>query len=299
MNITTIGGHARRWLDQGTRGRVAAVFDDGCYLRHRRQPLLCLMSRKRSPGPINLLYADEDWDCRDAVRVGDRWECGTNVLRVGDASFRFHRAATWRAPAGALDWTPRRLEEGLRRVADASESADTGILLPLALNRRARRPAPLEARIARRARLGVDAFREWLADSLTEQPRAVEIPQDAEALLGLGPGLTPAGDDFVVGMLVALHGLQLEATAEVLAAWVKRKAGARTNEISVAHLLAACDGEASAPVHAVLNALIEPDQPDLGERVHALAALGHSSGWDALGGVLTVCEARTLRREVP
>lgn len=299
MDITTIGGQARRWLDHGTRGRVAAVFDDGCYLRHRRQPLLCLMSRKRSPGPINLLYAEDDRDWRGAVRIGDHWECGANVLRVGDTSFRFHRAATWRAPVGALDWKPGQLEEGLRRVADASESVDTGILLPLALNRQPRGPAPLQDRIARRARLGVDAFRGWLADSLREPPRAVQIPSDAEALLGLGPGLTPAGDDFVVGMLVALHGLRLTTTAKVLAAWVKRKAAARTNEISVAHLLAACSGEASAPVHAVLNALMQPDQAELSERVHALAGLGHSSGWDALGGVITVCGAGTPGWKVP
>ena len=90
--------------------------------------------------------------------------------------------------------------------------------------------------------------------------------------------------------------LGVKRTSKALAA---SEAMGHTSWLLVAGLLAACSGEASAPVHAVLNALMQPDQAELSERVHALAGLGHSSGWDALGGVITVCGAGTPGWKVP
>jgi hypothetical protein len=289
MNITMIGGHARRWLEGSAGGRVAAVFEHGCYLGQGRGPMLFLASRKRNPGPLSLLHAGDDWECRAAVKVGDRWRCDASALQVGDARFGLDGAAIWVAPDSIGDWTPRRIEEGMRLAAELVDDVDTGILMPLVLERRSRGATPLESRLAARAAPAIRALRRWLSESLEARARTLEVPDDAGALLGLGPGLTPAGDDFVIGMLIALHGLRLEGIAGVLADWVRRNAPTRTNEISMSHLLAACEGQASAPLHAALNALASANRPQLRHSVRQLAGLGHSSGWDAFSGVLTVC----------
>ncbi len=290
MNITTIGSHARRMLGQNARGRVAAVFEHGCYLRHESLPLLCLMPQNRSPGPINLLYADDGWDGRRVMKVDDQWECRGSALQVGNVRFLFDRAAIWRARGSAPDWSPCDLAEGLKHAADSIPFANTGVLLPLVLNRHNPGRAPHQAHLAKRAQLGIGALRRWLAKSLKQRAHTVEIPDEGEVLIGLGHGLTPAGDDFIVGMLVALYGLQFEGVARALAAWVRRKTEFLTNEISASHLLVACDGGASAPVHDSLDLLTHPKQPGLSECMAALAKLGHSSGWDAFSGVLAVCQ---------
>ncbi len=108
---------------------------------------------------------------------------------------------------------------------------------------------------------------------------------------------------------------KLDAAADRLADWIKRRAPALTNDISLAHLSAACDGEGLEPVHRALNAILEngengvrdlflmrrsekPVKPSL-TRFSALArlgAVGHSSGWDAFSGVLAVVESWQRQR---
>jgi hypothetical protein len=116
-----------------------------------------------------------------------------------------------------------------------------------------------------------------------------------ERLLGLGPGLTPSGDDLIGGALVALHALGYPELADRLAVALLPAARERTNAISLAHLAAAADGEGSAALHEALGALSAPGTPGLGERLRAVDAIGHSSGWDALAGA-TLVAAVVARR---
>jgi hypothetical protein len=131
--------------------------------------------------------------------------------------------------------------------------------------------------LAEHAAPALDALDEWLRHGLA-------VPNQAEALIGLGPGLTPSGDDYLGGMLVALHALAREQRAQVLWRWLQPRLAARTSAISAAHLAAAAEGEAHEALHRVLQ---DPSPAALA----ALSAVGHCSGWDALAGAAAVLRA--------
>ncbi|MEU6740415.1 DUF2877 domain-containing protein [Streptosporangium sandarakinum] len=112
----------------------------------------------------------------------------------------------------------------------------------------------------------------------------------AERLVGLGPGLTPSGDDVLAGTLVALRHLGTAAgarravrLADRLGAAVARDARGRTTAVSATLLHCAARGQACAEVLAVLRALTGgwPLEPAL-ER---LLRLGHTSGADLAWGL--------------
>jgi hypothetical protein len=105
------------------------------------------------------------------------------------------------------------------------------------------------------------------------------LGREAERLIGLGPGLTPSGDDYLGGVLVALHALARAPQADSLWRWLEPRLAERTGAISAAHLAAAAAGQAHEALHAVLAG-----SSDLGE----LDAVGHCSGWDSLAGALAV-----------
>jgi hypothetical protein len=103
----------------------------------------------------------------------------------------------------------------------------------------------------------------------------------AHRLLGLGPGLTPAGDDGLAGWLAGLgtagvrgRGLVAAVGPDLLAA-----ARERTGPLSRAFLAAAAAGVAAEPLHAFA---VTPDA----EHRSALLALGATSGGDLLAGYL-------------
>lgn len=111
-----------------------------------------------------------------------------------------------------------------------------------------------------------------------------------EALLGLGPGLTPAGDDALVGRLLALHA-GLVAFANPATVAIDRLltiAENRTNRLSLAFLRAAAAGECGQAWHA-----LGPGSGSRAEAIRVILGTGQTSGAAALWGFLTAGEAAT------
>ena len=124
--------------------------------------------------------------------------------------------------------------------------------------------------LAAHAQPALEAIERWLAGH--------SLDAAAEGLIGLGPGLTPSGDDYLGGILVALRAARRTTHAESLWRWLAPRLAARTSELSAAHLAAAAAGEAHEALHEVLN----------GAPTERLDGVGHCSGWDAFAGAMAV-----------
>ncbi|MGI8575997.1 MAG: DUF2877 domain-containing protein [Egibacteraceae bacterium] len=114
----------------------------------------------------------------------------------------------------------------------------------------------------------------------------------AGALIGLGSGLTPAGDDVVAGLLAGLRllptavgedGGRSAALADRLEAAVVPTAHLRTPALSAALLAHAGRGEVARPVARLLRALTGRGDSEAAAR--RLANVGHTSGRDLLTGL--------------
>lgn len=114
----------------------------------------------------------------------------------------------------------------------------------------------------------------------------------AETLIGLGPGLTPAGDDLLTGLIAAA--VLLSETLGIrpdfyqqFGTSVLKRAQDRTTLLSANWIEYATRGEVSQPLGCLLQALVVPAQP---QRLEALAgevlASGATSGADLLAGVI-------------
>ncbi|MFN0302342.1 MAG: DUF2877 domain-containing protein [Burkholderiales bacterium] len=114
------------------------------------------------------------------------------------------------------------------------------------------------------------------------------IEPTAVALLGLGSGLTPSGDDLVGGALfarwlVSPHDVAWQRLGERLIAI----APTRTHEISVALLADLIHGATYGVLHALVDALADSNPfTKVVDAARALTSIGHSSGWDMLTGFL-------------
>lgn len=122
-----------------------------------------------------------------------------------------------------------------------------------------------------------------------ELTRADEV---AAWLIGRGPGLTPAGDDFLMGWLYALWakdegrgtGDEGRGTLPSPQSLVPTP-HSRTTTLSAAYLQAASQGEAAETWHNLVAALTQPSSEErLTAAAQAILAIGHTSGADALAG---------------
>lgn len=117
----------------------------------------------------------------------------------------------------------------------------------------------------------------------------------AAALVGLGPGLTPAGDD-LIGGAVASSLLIGQAVGNAAAVTFARAVGeaaaadpAATSLVSAALLHHAGRGAVADRVASLLQALVGRGHPDTAAA--DLLAVGHTSGNDLATGVLLGCDA--------
>ena len=155
---------------------------------------------------------------------------------------------------------------------------------------RERREACLE-RVAHRARPAVSDLLAGIAANETDR-----ISAGTRRLAGLGHGLTPSGDDFLIGVCgaLALVGAALPSravcqqagTCDDQAAAVAAAAAGRTTLLSSIWLDHAARGEFSAEVGDVLVTLADTNATGLEVAATRLLAVGDLSGLDTAAGVL-------------
>lgn len=124
-----------------------------------------------------------------------------------------------------------------------------------------------------------------------------KLARAATLLVGLGPGLTPSGDDVLGGVMLALTAAGHADVRDVLWETVAPELDALTVPISAMHLSAAADGLGAAAMHDLLEAILT-DAPGLGDKLSAAAGHGATSGWDAVAGLVLGLEAVLARPTV-
>ncbi len=272
LRITTDA--ARRLRAARGGGRVHSVFARAVNIELDGAGWLSLHGPGPIPAPFGIACAATPW-----APVGARVRLEGARLRV-DGVLALHLADA--APCESR--LPARASAPLAGLRLASlPLAAAGGLLPIAARVLEGAPAASDplARLAGPALLALSAA--------TTRGDAGACLGAARRLLGLGPGLTPAGDDCLVGWLAGLRvvgpaGRRLAAAA---GPGLVRAAAERTGPLSQAFLGAALAGHVAEPVRAFVA---RPDGP----RLAALLALGATSGADLLAGYLLARAAVSL-----
>ena len=109
-----------------------------------------------------------------------------------------------------------------------------------------------------------------------------EISAAVKELLGLGMGLTPACDDWLVGYMYAAQRTGKAQICAAVSEAVLEYAEEYTNAVSAAYLRAAARGE----YYELLEGCLFGDDTD---SIARLLSIGSSSGSDMLSGMLAVC----------
>ncbi|MBF8289268.1 MAG: hypothetical protein HW391_236 [Chloroflexi bacterium] len=141
------------------------------------------------------------------------------------------------------------------------------------------------------ARIAAPRLERLAAALRNGDPASVE--EAAGSLIGLGPGLTPSGDDALVGVAAAAAALGSRETR--LLAGVGPALEARTTLVAAAYLRHAARGEFSGDLHDLLAALLGEDGRSVGSAIDRVVGRGATSGADTLFGVLLGLDALTAQ----
>lgn len=289
--VTGIGPVAGEVLGRHGEARVAAVFDHSFYIETAGS-MACIVNATLGPGPLNAISSappNTNWR-RCGLRVGERVILSGDKCRIGGQFvFELDGAKRWKPTPVPKSWSLVSLRAGLCRLdAVARDCVPEDGLGRLAFGSGT---GSIDTLVLRRAAGPSEGLRAWLDRTLRCEAAIGNGGLDGvEALLGLGPGLTPSGDDYLGGVMIALHVLGRDRALKHLAGVVSRSMVTRTTAISAAHLSSAMRGMGSAAIHDMLNCLLSGDEAALNPAVSDVDRIGHTSGWDCLAGI-----AMTLR----
>lgn len=244
MRAVTAGAGALEALSIPGAGRVLAGLAKACYL-DLPGGLVALVAPGVAPGPLHVVLDSPP----PRPPAGSRASVSAEGLDVGDDRLAVGAARPWR---GRLP-CPAELLAARPLLLDALAPLAQRCLVP-----------PARGAYAR--------------GSL----RVGDLPGAAGLLAGSGPGLTPAGDDALAGILFGLRGLAGEGAQRQLVAVA---AAAGTTLLASACLRWAARGQALACVHDLFGAAARGDVEGARRSARLLGSVGHSSGADFAQGL--------------
>ena len=279
LRATSVGIEAQRALGAAVRGEVAAIFRNSFYVRFG-DDWACFGSTAIGRSPLNVPCSGMLPDWRFAIDVGSPASARCGALDLPGYAIGLDNAPVWAPGAEPSSHCASRAVglNALSQLLPATLPAGSlaGLLrqhsLPLTCVEKTAWPA-------------VDALSTWAA--LPVEDNSPPPLSAVCGLLGLGPGLTPSGDDFLAGFAVALRAVGKSARSTALAQVIGDHEHL-TSALSAVHLRVAISVGLSEDMDKLLGALLVGRGAAIEAVIGRLYADPHYSPWDALAGIVTV-----------
>ena len=290
-------------------GTVCSVFQQACNVSHENGMLLTVITADIANLPQGIRIENPPgFSFLDYARPGQRVICSGGIMRFDRSvlSVDLRTARVWHrnlcdlcldlrqeaiARAWSVVWTEL-LRHQHCAVPDAALGFHT-LLEPTTVG------SATQIILVRRAARGID--------SLLQATRDLHVHAATRAigpLIGLGAGLTPSGDDFLVGYLAGLWSsiMRVPSRLAFIASLGKGllRVVQRTNDISGAFLKSAIKGHFAEILATLAQGIAEGrDLENLRNATRAALAVGSSSGFDGVLGLLLGCTVWTPQHRQP
>jgi len=260
LKTLSLTSHGNDWLTNMNHPRVLHVFDAVCNLINADGDVLSIVTPHIGNGPFNLVVEDDILFSQHLKR-----ESSVSIvdgqLNIGDFTIDLGKAKLW---------NPRPDWKGLYASRES-------ILNQLASLQNVDYQPALHASLL-----------STLASSIAHADINASVTA-TKHLAGLGIGLTPSGDDFIMGAIYATWIIYPLEVASVLTKEITEVAMPLTTSLSAAWLKSAGRGDTGILWHEFFDALVA--KSNLQMPITKLLSIGETSGADALTGFLGVFTA--------
>jgi hypothetical protein len=245
------------WLVNSCHPRILHIFDSACNLINERREVLSIVTPQIGNGPFNLVL---EYGVLFSNRLNLEFPISLSANRLVFGNLTIDTA-------NAKLWSPQPNWEILHAHRNLIPNQLTQLSM---INYQPSLPTQLLSTFS------VSIINIDFATSLTI----------AKQLAGLGIGLTPAGDDFILGAVLAAWIIHPAEIASVLAKEVTNTAAPLTTSLSAAWLRSVGRGQAGILWHQFFNALMAVDPLQLQNSLRKILGVGETSGADAIAGFL-------------
>ncbi len=289
MSVKTIGSIAHQQLTSDQTGSIMGVTSKGIFVKTAHRWVIFL-SHEKDRGPLTVNVLGEIL-LLERLTSGGLVNISPGLIHLPDGNILI-------STAGAPIWQPRRntspplppdkcyqrLTALTNNIIARGELHGFGRMLPNIIARDSQNVAtPIQKPLRQIFKIQAAIRRGELNT----------MPEMLFPLMGMGSGLTPSGDDFILGLLLSLNrGIDSTKPDDTLAhlnQLVTTAAYQKTTTISANLIECAAAGLADERLTLVIDNALFGYTQSLSKLTNGLLNWGNSSGADALVGMLTAC----------
>jgi len=249
-------------------GEVHSVFSKAFNIRTEEDELISIVAAEKLNGPQRiLLKLPEDDFISFGIKRGTKTVRTTQEISIDNGNFliSLEKAKRWSS------------QVEIKKEISAGKIGDVIFYLKIFLagEKKNRVSQELEVRTQK------------LIKSIKEE-NSPGISKRVKRLIGFGEGLTPSGDDFLVGLIASLHFLSNLKLKHLLNK-IKRIVNLekeRTNFLSGKCLEYACQGRFPETILNLIEAIFSGNREEVREAARRCLDFGATSGRDTILGVL-------------
>lgn len=302
INAISIAPAARDWLANTHHPRVLHLFDHACNLINVRGEVLSIVTTQIGNGPFNLVIprfrkpferlsdGDEagqtsevfsEFDLQSTISINAKQlNLGDLAINTGDSEL-WYPSPDWERLHAMRDDILNQIMSLQATPSDAEGKPNNPLTTPFPVT-----------------------IYQSLVSDLCSALATVDISSAikiASKLSGLGAGLTPVGDDFMMGAIYATWIIHPPEIASAFANAIAETAAPLTTSLSAAWLRSAGKGEAGILWHAFFESLLAGNTADIQLQITRLLSVGATSGADALAGFTGTfsCWAELASSKIP
>lgn len=130
---------------------------------------------------------------------------------------------------------------------------------------------------------------DYIEDLSTYSTKTLSNDSVWDYFIGRGIGLTPSGDDFLIGYISVLTLFDRQANwLQTIRPLIKKE---KTTAISLAYLTCLMNGVVNENVKGLIDSIYSQDKKEIQGKLKWMLLFGHTSGTDTLFGMLTGMKA--------
>ncbi len=291
LNAISIGTTANTRLTQHEMGRVHSVFQQVINISVHDN-LISIVGKRVGQGPLNIVVNfPHDLDLTAIVKAGDIVTLDETIRIDNTLSITTNSTSIWEASINFQDLLhPVNVIlsniEVVKEVVLASKNLkglgelidhvnDMEISSTYQLEPISKFAVPHISSLIRAIRLRISH----------------DIIQSSNKIIGLGSGLTPSGDDMLIGLMISMiyisenvQGIDLDV--EKISSDIISDITGRTTIISEEFLREAACGRVNEPVATLMEKILISGQKEMRESAKKVLSVGSTSGADTIFGII-------------
>ncbi len=277
------------WLKKTNEPRVFQVFDRVCNLINEVGEIISLVSKEIGAGPFSIVADIPGVSFTDFIGEGTIISIHHSNLHLGEITLNTTDTPLWQARYDISEINISFLKELvsssiLAKIKDFSTPNSLFSIFDPSVNLRTLdqfNVNRINSRIFSNAKTNGKILCDGILDNDLEK-----IQVGTKGLAGLGGGLTPAGDDFLLGIIFSNFLLYGVSESLIINREILRTASPLTTTLSRSWLIAAVKGEFDMKWHDLLEALSDQNIDNILIILKTISTHGHTSGSDAIAGFI-------------